>query len=139
MTSPPGADNSASPDPLGEVGIDLRAGHRVGAQRDGVIAAPLGLDAEIDEQLDHRLDVPDPRHVVQQQLLVGKEAGRQQRQCGVLVAGGRDRAAERHAALDDELLHEGCLGGFGRERARGGSSSRKRRRSGARIRRQRLG
>ena len=55
---------------------------------------------------EHRLRVADPRHVVEHDLLVRQQAGGQQRQGRVLVAGGHDGAGQRHAAFDDELLHE---------------------------------
>ena len=46
-------------------------------------------------------------------------AGGQQRQRGVLVAGGHDGAGQRHAAFDDELLHER---GIARTAGTGGTS-----------------
>jgi hypothetical protein len=43
---------------------------------------------------------------VQDDLLVGQQAGCQQRQGRVLVAGGHDGAGQRYAAFDDELFHQ---------------------------------
>ena len=57
------------------------------------------------EQREHRLHVADARHVAQHDLLLGQQRGREDRQRGVLVAGGHDRARERVPAFDDELLH----------------------------------
>ena len=54
---------------------------------------------------DHRLDVADPGHVAQDHFVVGQQARGQDRQRAVLVAGGRDRARQRHSAFDYELLH----------------------------------
>ena len=51
--------------------------------------------------------VADPRDVVQHDLLLRQQARGEQRQGGVLVAGGHDGAGQRHAAFDDELLHKG--------------------------------
>ena len=53
----------------------------------------------------HRLDVADPRDVAEDHLVVGEQARGQDRQRAVLVAGGDDRARQRHAAFDYELLH----------------------------------
>ena len=57
-------------------------------------------------QRDHRLDVADPRHVVQHDRLARQQAGGQDRQRAVLVSGGADAAAEGRPALDDERLGE---------------------------------
>ena len=61
---------------------------------------------ELLEQGDLGLGVADPRHPVQQHLLLGQEAGGEDRQGGVLVAGDGDLAGQRRAPLDDEFLHE---------------------------------
>ena len=61
--------------------------------------------AEVVEQLQHRLHVPDVRDVVEHDLLRRQQAAGQQRQGRVLVAGGHDRAGQRHPAFDDEFLH----------------------------------
>ena len=63
------------------------------------------VDPEVLEQGDLRLGVADPRHAVQQHLLLGQEAGGEDRQGGVLVAGDGQLAGERHAPFDDEFLH----------------------------------
>ena len=59
------------------------------------------------QQREHRLDVADPRHVAHARppRSVSTRGG-EDRQGAVLVAGGHDRAGQRHAAFDDELLHE---------------------------------
>ena len=44
----------------------------------------------------------------ERELGVGQHRGGEDRQRTVLVAGGHDRAAERRAALNDELLHRWC-------------------------------
>ena len=85
--------------------VDAVLGDRVGLQAELVLAGPLGLDAEALEQRDLRLGVADPRHVAEHQLLLGEQAGGEDRQRGVLVSGGDDLARERGAALDYELLH----------------------------------
>ncbi len=77
----------------------------VGLQRDGVLGAAVHAHAEVGEQVEHRLHVPDARDVVQHDLLVREEAACQQRQRRVLVPGGDDRSGQGRPALDDELLH----------------------------------
>ena len=74
--------------------------HLVGAE-------PLDVGAEVVEQLDHRLDVADARHVRQRHRLVGEQARGEDRQRAVLVPGRADAAVERPAALDDERLGHG--------------------------------
>ena len=83
----------------------LGVGDRVGLQAELVLAAPLDLHPEPLEQGDLGLGVPDPGHVGQHDLLVGEQAGGEDRQGRVLVPGGDDLARKRGAALDDELLH----------------------------------
>ena len=75
------------------------------AEPDAVVGDPLDLDAELLEQRELGLGVADPRHVVDDDLLLGQQAGGEDRQGRVLVACGGDLAGERDPALDDELLH----------------------------------
>ena len=70
-----------------------------GAEADAVVADPGDLDPELLEQRDLGLGVADARHPVQQHLLLGQEAGGEDRQGGVLVAGDGDLAGQRRAAL----------------------------------------
>ena len=63
----------------------------VGLERHDVVVAPLDVDAEVLEQLEHRLHVADARDVAQHDLLAREEARREGGQRGVLVAGGHDR------------------------------------------------
>ena len=71
---------------------------RADAQRRRADAVYLG--AEIEQQPRHHLDVADARHVGQDALVVGQQAGGQQRQRGVLVAFHRDAALEPVPAFD---------------------------------------
>ena len=68
-------------------------------------ALPLDRRAEVLEQVEHRLDVADARHVAHDDLLRGERGCGQAGQGGVLVAGGDDVAGQRDAPVDDELLH----------------------------------
>ena len=101
------ADQHGGADALGQVGVDLGRADGVGLQGDRVAVAALDLHAEVGEQVEQRLRVADLRHVVQHDRLGREQARGQQRQGRVLVAGGHDGAGQRHAAFDDELLHEG--------------------------------
>ena len=58
-----------------------------------VRAGPLDVGAEVGEQLEHRLDVADPRHVRERHRLVGEQARGEDRQRAVLVPRGADAAA----------------------------------------------
>jgi hypothetical protein len=93
-----------------DVGLGVDAG---GAEADLVLVPPLDRDADAAQHAQHRLDVPDARDVADDDLLGREDRGGQDRQGAVLVSGGNNRATERHAAVDDELLHKD------RRRARG--------------------
>ena len=66
----------------------------------------LDLHADRREDLEHRLDVADARHVAHDHLVLGEDASGEDRQRPVLVPGRDHRAGQRDAAFDDELLHE---------------------------------
>ncbi len=61
---------------------------------------PVDGRAEIDEQLRHRIDVLDPRHVRKDALLGRQQARGEQRQSGVLVAFDVDGPAQAMAAFN---------------------------------------
>ena len=93
-------------DACGEAGVDLGLREPAGADADLVLSGPLGLGAEVCQDLDHRLDVADVRHVPQPHLLVGEQGRSEDRQRAVLVAGGAHGSGQRSAALDHEGLHQ---------------------------------
>ena len=81
-------------DALGQVAVDLarRRSTPSAQQRDLVLAVPLDAHAEAAQDVEHRLDVADARHVAHDDL-VGREDGRGEDGKGaVLVAGRDDRA-----------------------------------------------
>ena len=73
-------------------GSCVRTCRRPHAQRRRADALDFGADVE--QQPRHHLDVADARHVGQHALVVGQQAGGQQRQRGVLVAFDGDAAFE---------------------------------------------
>ena len=81
-----------------------------GAQREAVVLAAVDAHAHALEQLEHRLDVADLRDVVEHDLVLGQDAGGEDGKGGVLVAGRRNRAGQRNAAVDHEFLHSGRRG-----------------------------
>ena len=121
ITSPPGggivaAPNRASSGPAARNEARMRSARAASTSVLVTFAAFIttvfGLGrsmrhAEVLEQLEQRLGVPDVRDVVQRHVLVREQRAGQQRQRGVLVSGGHDGAGQRHAAFDDELLHGG--------------------------------
>jgi len=82
---------------------------RVGDER--VLVLPAQLDVLRAEQLEHRLDVADARHVAQRHGAVRQQRGGEDGQGGVLVAGGSDRAVQALASLDHEDGHAPKLRG----------------------------
>ena len=99
-------------------GADLPAERRVElgrpqllrVDRERVAGRPLGAGADGLDELDERLDVADARDVLEVHRVLAEERRGDDRQRGVLVAGGADAAGERVPALDDELL---CAHGSG--------------------------
>jgi len=89
--------------PMG--GTDAGAGDVARAESDAVVGNPGDLDPEPLQDRDLGLGIADPRHPVQQQLLLRQQAGGEDRQSRVLVAGDGQLSGERGAALDDEFLH----------------------------------
>src|SRR5213078_1074150 len=57
--------------------------------------------------LEHGLDVENPRYVGERDRLVREQAGREDGQCPVLVAGDLDVPVEGLPPFDDEGLHDG--------------------------------
>ena len=89
-----------------ELLVHRAAGDAAPAQRRTLLSADPGdLDPELLEQRDLGFGVADPRHPVQQHLLLGQQAGGEDRQRRVLVAGDGQLPGEGNAALDNELLH----------------------------------
>lgn len=86
--------------------VDDRVRDARGAELDAVVPDPLDRDPEALEQGQLGFGVTDARDPVQQDLLLGQEAGGEDRESGVLVAGDGDLARQRSAPLDDEFLHE---------------------------------
>ena len=97
-------------DPLAQLGIELGAGHVAGPHAHRVLAQPLDIDAERDDQLDHLLDVPDARDVLERHRVGGQQAGCEDGERGVLVAGRAHGAREGRAALDQERFHSASSG-----------------------------
>jgi hypothetical protein len=64
------------------------------------------------------IDVADARHVVQRDRAVGEQRGGENRQRGVLVAGGTNRPVQPAAPFDDECWHVGERCVVARPRAR---------------------
>ena len=89
-----------------EIGVELGLRDAGAIDAHLVRPRPGGVGAEVDEQLDHHLDVADARQVREQHLLGGEHGRGEDRQSAVLVPGCTDRAGERATALDDERLHE---------------------------------
>ena len=97
------------PQAAAEVGVELGGAHAVGAQGERVGALVAHADAEVVEEREHHVHVEDVGHVLEHDLLVGEQAGGQDRQGRVLVAARDDRAGEGAAAPDDQpvLTHVG--------------------------------
>jgi hypothetical protein len=98
-------DQERGADALGERRVDLGLVHVGGAQDERVAVAGLDAHAKVGEELEQRLRVADPRHVVDHHRLLGQQRAGEERQRCVLVPCGHDRSGERRAAFDHELLH----------------------------------
>ncbi len=69
----------------------------------------LDLHAEMLKQSPRGTDIGKVRHIVQGQGLVGQKAGRHQRQGSILRPADLNRALERLAAANSDLVHLTCL------------------------------
>jgi hypothetical protein len=94
-------------DPAAQLRVELGLVRACGVDPDDVLADPLGVGADVGQDLDHRLDVADPGDVRQRDGLLGEQRRREDRQGAVLVPGGSDPSVQGPAALDDEGLHQG--------------------------------
>src|SRR5947208_9854027 len=72
-----------------------------------VRTSPLDARADMRQEIDHRLDIADARHVREADLVAGEEARSEDRERSVLVPGCPHRAREGAPALDHERLHGG--------------------------------
>ena len=68
------------------------------------------LGPQVGEDVEHGVDVPDFRDVLEHHFLVREEAGGEHRKHGVLVAAGSDLAVQALAAADDESAHRWLMG-----------------------------
>jgi hypothetical protein len=82
------------------LGVADRAADGERPIRTGLETAPV-----LGDELRHRRDVGQLRHVGEHEPLVGQHAGRHERQRGVLGAADRDAAFERPAAADADPIH----------------------------------
>ena len=71
---------------------------------DLVRARPFGLPADVVQEGHHRLDVADPRDVLEPHLVLGEDAGCEQRQRRVLVSSRAHATLEGPSALDYECF-----------------------------------
>ena len=90
------------PHPRAQLGIELRLANVGGVDADVVRADPLDVGAEVVDQREHRVDVPDARDVVQHDRLGRHHTRGQDGQHAVLVARGGHAAVEGLAAFDQE-------------------------------------
>jgi hypothetical protein len=96
------------PDALGQLAIDDGLlGRQVGrAEGDLMVREPRDPHAERLEDREHGAHVLDLRDVADHDLVLGQDRGGKDGEGTVLVTGGHDRAGQRDASVDDELLHE---------------------------------
>ena len=85
-----------------ELAIELRLANVGGVDADVVRADPLDVGAEVVDQREHRVDVPDARDVVEHDRLGRHDTRGQDRQHAVLVARGGHAAVEGLAPFDHE-------------------------------------
>ena len=124
ITSPPGGGTSAAPKrassgPASRIDARIRSHSSgsslvlvtsAGPHAHRVLAQPLDVDAERDDQLDHLLDVPDARDVLERHRVGGQQAGCEDGERGVLVAGRAHGTREGRAALDQKRFHSASSG-----------------------------
>jgi hypothetical protein len=97
----PGEQHRRS-DAARELSVDGRGADVGGGERQHVRVELADAHADVVQQGQHRVDVPDVGDVLDDHLLVRQQARGEDRQRRVLVAAGRDCSGQRPAALDDE-------------------------------------
>ena len=95
---------------VGRGGVDDMLGRDMdGAAGIGIVARPLARDHDVDaviaENALQQNDVGEPRHVLQDQRVLGQQARDHQRQRGVLGARNRDRAVQALSADNAYSIH----------------------------------
>jgi hypothetical protein len=95
------------PDLVAELLVKLRRRHPRRVDTDVVRAYPVGLRARTAKERQHRVHVEDARDVGELDRLRGEHAGGENRQRGVLVAGGLHVPGERMPSFDHERLSQG--------------------------------
>ena len=98
-------EQERGPDQLGQLALDLDPVHIRGAQQHLVGPAPAHPHPDRAQDAQHRVHVPNPRHVPHHDLVLRQECAGQDRQRPVLVPGRDHRAGKRDPAFDYELLH----------------------------------
>ncbi len=83
----------------------LAAGEPLGADLKLLRIQPADLNAHTLQQADHGGDVFDPRYVLEPDLLLGEQAGREDGKDRVLGATDRDPPDQSSSPLDQELGH----------------------------------
>ena len=73
----------------------------------GIGASPLSRRAEIDEQREHRFDVANAGDIVEVDRTVGQHGGGEDRQGGILVAGGTHGPLQRATAVNQKTWRHG--------------------------------
>ena len=86
-----------------ELGVEIGGADALGVDMKRIAGGPFRRRADRADQLDQRLGVADPRHVLQRYRMLGEQGGGDDRQRRILVAGRLDRAREPVTALDDVL------------------------------------
>jgi len=71
-----------------------------------VVAGPLDVRADVDEQREHRVDVANARDVAEHDGLGRQQAGSENRQRAVLVPGGGHTTVQGLSTLDQEGLQQ---------------------------------
>ena len=89
-----------------ELRVELGLANLGRMHADLVLAHPLDFDAEIAEQGEHGVDVPDSRDVSEQHGVARQHAGGEDRQGAVLVSGRPHAPVQGLSAFDHEGLHE---------------------------------
>jgi hypothetical protein len=90
-------------DALAELGVERIAADGTRRDQERVRTGPLCGRPRLADELEQALDIADARHVLERDGLLGEEGGADDRERGVLVAGGRYRPLEGPATFDDEL------------------------------------
>ena len=98
-------EQNGSANASAKVGVQVSRPDSPRGDAPGVVAQIFHLHAQAFDEMSHVAHVPNTRHIMEDDRLLGQQAGRQQRQGRVLIPTRRNIPAQGNAAFDHKFFH----------------------------------